>query len=85
MMVFDLDIENIEYGYRMDGPFAPQEGQRFDRSKILLDPYARAIGGRDVWAAQPNWDDIYPHRAGWCSTISTGTATVLWRRRWKTW
>ena len=25
MIVFDLDAENIEYGYRMDGPFAPGE------------------------------------------------------------
>jgi isoamylase len=63
MIVFDLDFENVEYGYRMTGPFAPQEGHRFDPSKILLDPYARAIGGRDTWRAQPSWDDIYPHRA----------------------
>ena len=27
MMVFDLDYENIEYGYRMDGPFNPVEGE----------------------------------------------------------
>ncbi|NCC36424.1 MAG: glycogen debranching enzyme, partial [Chloroflexia bacterium] len=48
MVVFDLDYENIEYGYRMDGPFDPPVGHRFDQSKILLDPYAKAIGGRDV-------------------------------------
>ena len=63
MIVFDLDFEDLEYGYRMDGPFAPQEGHRFDPSKILLDPYARAIGGRDTWRAKPNWDNVYPHRA----------------------
>ena len=61
MIVFDLDYENTEYGYRMDGPFNAQEGHRFDSSKILLDPYARAIGGRDVWAVQPNWNDVYQH------------------------
>ena len=63
MVVFELDYENIEYGYRMDGPFNPQEGHWFDKSKILSDPYARAIGGRDIWGAQPDWNDIYQHRS----------------------
>jgi glycogen operon protein len=31
------------YGYRVHGPFAPTNGQRFDPSKVLLDPYGRAI------------------------------------------
>ena len=61
MMVFDLDYENIEYGYRMDGPFCPEEGHRFDKSKILLDPYAKLIVGRDVWGKQPNWDSTTCH------------------------
>jgi isoamylase len=63
MVVFDLDYERTEYGYRMDGPWEPAAGQRFDRSKILLDPYAKAIGGRDVWGEPPDWSDPYPHRA----------------------
>ena len=62
MIVFDLDFENIEYGYRMDGPFVAEEGHRFDASKILLDPYARAIGGRDTWRGDPKWNDVYHHR-----------------------
>ncbi len=62
MIVFGLDYENIEYGYRMEGPFDPTHGHRFDPTKILLDPYAKAVGGRDVWGAKPNWDDIYQHR-----------------------
>ena len=41
MIIFDLDYENIEYGFRMDGPFLPEEGHRFDKSRILLDPYAK--------------------------------------------
>ncbi|OGO31469.1 MAG: glycogen debranching enzyme GlgX [Chloroflexi bacterium RBG_16_54_11] len=63
MIVFGLDYENIEYGYRMEGPFDPQRGDRFDASKILLDPYAKAISGRDVWGQKPNWENVYPHRA----------------------
>src|SRR3954453_12707683 len=27
------------YGYRVDGPWAPERGLRFDRAKVLLDPY----------------------------------------------
>lgn len=38
------------YGYRMHGPFDPANGHRFNSNKVLLDPYAKAIG-RDVrWA-----------------------------------
>ncbi len=63
MVVYGLDYENIEYGYRMDGPFDPRAGDRFDPSKILSDPYARALGGRDQWGKQPDWNDIYQHRS----------------------
>ncbi len=63
MTVFELDYENIEYGFRMDGPFDPRAGLRFDKSKILTDPYAKAFGGRDKWGVTPDWNDIYHHRA----------------------
>lgn len=63
MIVFDLDYEGTEYGFRLDGPFDPTAGHRFDKSKILLDPYARAIGGRDVWGKLPDWNDGYQYRA----------------------
>jgi isoamylase len=63
MVVFDLDHENIEYGFYMDGPFDPKEGHRYDKTKVLMDPYAKAIGGRDVWGETPDWNNIYQHRA----------------------
>lgn len=56
MIVFDIDAEDIEYAYRMDGPFDISRGHRFDRRALLLDPYAQAISGLEVWgeeAAQP--------------------------------
>lgn len=31
------------YAYRVQGPFAPQEGHRYDGDKVLLDPYAKGI------------------------------------------
>ena len=49
MVVFDLDHENIEYGYQMDGPYQPHKGHHFDPSIVLLDPYARLISGRNIW------------------------------------
>ncbi|HEV3231816.1 MAG TPA: glycogen debranching protein GlgX [Candidatus Dormibacteraeota bacterium] len=33
------------YGFRVDGPYDPAEGLRFNRRKLLLDPYARAVAG----------------------------------------
>src|SRR6185437_6263768 len=62
MTVFDLDPESSEYGYRMEGPYDPRAGHRFDPTRILLDPYAKAVGGRDRWAATPHPTDAFPHR-----------------------
>src|SRR4029079_2952388 len=33
------------YGYRVHGPYDPQNGHRCDPSKLLLDPYAKALEG----------------------------------------
>ena len=62
MVVFGLDYDNIEYGYRMDGPNNFQQGHWFDNNKILLDPYAKIISGRDTWGVKPDWNDIYQYR-----------------------
>ena len=40
------------YGYRVTGPFAPEYGLRFDPSKVLLDPYGRAIAVPDGYSRQ---------------------------------
>ncbi len=37
------------YGYRVYGPYEPEEGHRFNPNKVLLDPYARAIGRKLRW------------------------------------
>src|SRR5436190_16160249 len=37
------------YGYRVHGPWDPAQGFRFNPAKVLLDPYARAIGRTPVW------------------------------------
>ena len=38
------------YGFRMDGPYEPQKGLRFNPFKLLLDPYARAVAGKVDWS-----------------------------------
>ncbi|QRN95356.1 glycogen debranching protein GlgX [Archangium violaceum] len=63
MTVYDLDIERIEYGYRMDGPFDPASGQRFDPRMVLMDPYAKAISGRNVWGEPPDWNRPFQYRS----------------------
>ncbi|MDP8962061.1 MAG: glycogen debranching protein GlgX [Actinomycetota bacterium] len=37
------------YGYRVHGPFRPEEGHRCNSSKLLIDPYAKAIEGQVEW------------------------------------
>jgi glycogen operon protein len=37
------------YGFRVHGPFDPQNGHRFNPNKLLLDPYAKAIAGNVIW------------------------------------
>jgi glycogen operon protein len=63
IIVFDLEVENLEYGYRFSGPWNPRAGHLFDKTKVVCDPYAKVLGGRDVWRQRPDWSDPYQHRA----------------------
>jgi isoamylase len=47
------------YGYRVHGPYEPQNGHRFNPAKLLLDPYARAITGPIKWS-----DAVFPYKVG---------------------
>jgi len=38
------------YGYRVYGPYEPQNGHRFNPNKLLIDPYAKAISGAVEWS-----------------------------------
>lgn len=62
MIVFDLDIEEFEYAYRLDGPYDENKGLRFDKNKILLDPYARAVTGQSQWGHVNNAQHGYRAR-----------------------
>lgn len=62
MIVFGLDIEEFEYAYRLDGPYDEKMGLRFDRTKVLLDPYARAVTGQSHWGHKNNPQHGYRSR-----------------------
>jgi glycogen operon protein len=47
------------YGYRVHGPYDPEKGHRFNANKVLLDPYAKAIGRKLKWH-----DALFGHEVG---------------------
>ena len=57
------------YAYRADGPFAPERGQRFDREKVLLDPYGLAV------SVPPTYDRDAAKRPG--DTAATAMKSVV--------
>ena len=67
------------YGYRVDGPYDPALGRRFDRGRLLVDPYARAMtaapggGPRDLvgLVTDPayDWGDDRPPQVPWSETV----------------
>ncbi len=62
MIVFKLNIEEFEYAYRVDGPYEPERGLIFDRTKYLLDPYAKAVTGQSAWGKSPPHGQHYRAR-----------------------
>ena len=62
VLVCDLNIEDIEYGYCFDGPYEPQKGIVFDRNRVLLDPYAKMVSGSEVWGEHKYSRDNFPLR-----------------------
>ncbi len=39
----------LKYGYRVYGPYKPEEGHRFNPNKLLMDPYAKAFDRQLTW------------------------------------
>lgn len=62
IIVFGLDITEFEYAYRMDGPHDPRKGLLFNKERILLDPYARAVTGQHKWGENAANDHQYHAR-----------------------
>jgi isoamylase len=47
------------YGFRVDGPYEPGAGHRFNPNKLLIDPYAKAVSGPIDWN-----DDLFGYTVG---------------------
>lgn len=62
MIVFGLDIGEFEYAYMVDGPYIPEKGIIFDKTKFLLDPYAKAVTGQSLWGKRIEGDNHYKAR-----------------------
>lgn len=62
MIVFGLHITDFEYAYRLDGPYDPSQGLLFDKNKILLDIYAKAVTGQSVWGIHNKKGSFYKAR-----------------------
>jgi len=54
--------EGLFYLYRVDGPYEPEKGHRFNRYKVLLDPFAKALTGSFIWNLSKSrgydWDSL---------------------------
>ncbi len=47
------------YGYRVHGPYEPEQGMRFNANKVLFDPYAKAVGRQLRWG-----DELFGYTIG---------------------
>jgi isoamylase len=47
------------YGYRVSGPWDPERGHRFNRNKLLLDPYTKSVTGPIAWC-----DELFGYTIG---------------------
>ncbi|MDR2045218.1 MAG: glycogen debranching enzyme [Clostridium sp.] len=62
MIVFGLNIQDLEYAYRLDGTYDPKRGLLFQKKNILLDIYAKAVTGQNVWGLKKNSETFYKAR-----------------------
>ena len=68
------------YGYRVHGPYEPAKGHRFNPNKVVLDPYAKAIG-RDLQLGRRavRLQDRRRRRPTCPSTTATAPPSPRWR------
>jgi glycogen operon protein len=64
------------YAYRVDGPYQPNDGHRFNFNKLLLDPFATAISRLPTWEFGParGYDPSVPNGDSVCSKVDDAGA-----------
>ncbi|VAX25360.1 Limit dextrin alpha-1,6-maltotetraose-hydrolase [hydrothermal vent metagenome] len=73
-----FDHANVLYAYRVNGPYDPKTGHRFDSDAILLDPYAKSLAGSGEWGgryAKTGPEDMSAHQL----RCRIGTGSFDWR------
>ncbi|KAL5543429.1 hypothetical protein UlMin_007213 [Ulmus minor] len=58
------DFKDMLYGYKFEGKFYPKDGHYFDSSRIVLDPYAKAVVRRGEFGAVGADGNCWPQMAG---------------------
>ncbi len=76
-----ITVEGLQAGqlymYRMDGPHIPREGMRFNKHKVLLDPYAKELTGTFRWNLRDALGYIPDHPDGDLSFSEASDAAVM--------
>jgi glycogen operon protein len=78
--VWHVAIDGVQHGqlyaYRVDGPYQPTHGHRFNFNKLLLDPLATAISRLPMWAFGParGYDPSVPDGDSARSTVDDAGA-----------
>ncbi|RZC56908.1 hypothetical protein C5167_015763 [Papaver somniferum] len=58
------DFKDMLYGYKFDGKFSPDEGHYYNSSRIVVDPYAKAVISRGEYGAFGPDGNCWPQMAG---------------------
>ena len=54
MVVYGLNPAEFEYAYQFDGEYDEKKGLLFDKTKYILDPYAKSVAGQGTWGHKKN-------------------------------
>ena len=83
MIVFGLDIYDFEYAYSDGQPNVPEKGLIYDKTKVLLDPYARAVTQQSIWGKEPDREKGLSWRRVVFNDFDWGDARRAEKSRWE--
>ena len=63
MLVYDIKPDGIEYAFQFDGPYDPARGFLFNKDRIILDPYSKAVTGQKNWGEKRKNGEPFVYRA----------------------
>lgn len=72
MIVFDLDITDLEYAFQVDGEYSPEDGLYFDRKQAVVDPYVRKLIIGDKSKPYPYRGAVTVDTFDWGDSVAPG-------------